>query len=336
MTAQRRGWQPVDRGPLACGGQPGREPERAALARHTGDAGVAAHDLGNVPGQGQPEARIALAIAIALPTGFGFSGGAQFAHRFLYIHPGRLRAVSLGAPGLVTMLDETRAWWVGTGGMASPSPAQAGNQASSETGSTEDSDGEASDPGTGSTTDPVPEDECEFLLAGRDASEVLAATAMLAQDRAWLGAAEKRIAEGKPAVRATGEAVDQFVDLFTQVGGLMAERVTDLRDIGAQFRAYFQLMAHFDEVLPGRVHRVDYERMVAHPEQEVRRLLDYCRLPFEAECLRFYDNPRVVMTISSEQVRSPIYSSGIDQWRHYEPWLSDLKAALGNILDERP
>ena len=63
------------------------------------------------------------------------------------------------------------------------------------------------------------------------ASEVLAATAMLAQDRAWLGAAEKRIAEGKPAVRATGEAVDQFVDLFTQVGGLMAERVTDLRDI---------------------------------------------------------------------------------------------------------
>ncbi len=110
----------------------------------------------------------------------------------------------------------------------------------------------------------------------------------------------------------------------------------DLRDIGAQFRAYFQLMAHFDEVLPGRVHRVDYERMVAHPEQEVRRLLDYCRLPFEAECLRFYDNPRVVMTISSEQVRSPIYSSGIDQWRHYEPWLSDLKAALGNILDERP
>ncbi|WP_431234560.1 phosphoenolpyruvate--protein phosphotransferase [Mycolicibacterium psychrotolerans] len=63
------------------------------------------------------------------------------------------------------------------------------------------------------------------------ASEVLAATAMLAQDRAWLGAAEKRIKEGTPAVRATAEAVAQFVDLFTKMGGLMAERVTDLRDI---------------------------------------------------------------------------------------------------------
>ncbi|QZH66289.1 phosphoenolpyruvate--protein phosphotransferase [Mycolicibacterium farcinogenes] len=63
------------------------------------------------------------------------------------------------------------------------------------------------------------------------ASEVLAATATLAQDRAWIGAAEKRIAAGAPAVRAVTEAVDQFVELFTQLGGLMAERVTDLRDI---------------------------------------------------------------------------------------------------------
>lgn len=63
------------------------------------------------------------------------------------------------------------------------------------------------------------------------ASEVLSATATLAQDRAWLGSADKRIAAGTPAVRAVTEAVDQFVDLFTQLGGLMAERVTDLRDI---------------------------------------------------------------------------------------------------------
>ncbi|MGB8506707.1 PEP-utilizing enzyme, partial [Mycobacterium sp.] len=63
------------------------------------------------------------------------------------------------------------------------------------------------------------------------ASEVLATTAGLAQDRAWLGAAENRIEAGTPAVRATVQAVEQFVDLFTQIGGLMAERVTDLRDI---------------------------------------------------------------------------------------------------------
>jgi phosphoenolpyruvate-protein phosphotransferase (PTS system enzyme I) len=63
------------------------------------------------------------------------------------------------------------------------------------------------------------------------ASEVLAATAALAQDRAWLGAAEKRIKDGTPAVAATVAAVEQFVDMFTKLGGLMAERVTDLRDI---------------------------------------------------------------------------------------------------------
>ncbi len=66
-------------------------------------------------------------------------------------------------------------------------------------------------------------------LATGAASEVLAATAMLAQDRAWLGAAEKRIKEGTPACARHPEAVAQFVDLFTKMGGLMAERVTDLR-----------------------------------------------------------------------------------------------------------
>ena len=71
-------------------------------------------------------------------------------------------------------------------------------------------------------------------------------------------------------------------------------------------------------------------------ELHVRRLLDYCRLPFEAECLRFYENRRVVVTISSEQVRSPLYAEGIDQWRHYDPWLGNLKAELGDIVDRYP
>ena len=78
-------------------------------------------------------------------------------------------------------------------------------------------------------------------------------------------------------------------------------------------------MAHFDAVLPGRVHRVIYEDMVADPEGEVRRLLDYCGLPFEEACLRFYENDRAVRTASSEQVRQPIFRDGLDQWRHFEP-----------------
>jgi hypothetical protein len=95
-------------------------------------------------------------------------------------------------------------------------------------------------------------------------------------------------------------------------------------------------MEHIDSVLPGRVHRVHYERLIADPEGEVRRLLDYCGLPFEAECLRFYENPRAVQTISSEQVRRPIYTDSVDQWRHYETWLGPLKDAMDNWVERYP
>jgi tetratricopeptide (TPR) repeat protein len=107
-----------------------------------------------------------------------------------------------------------------------------------------------------------------------------------------------------------------------------------LEDLGRYYRDYAGLMAHFDRVLPGRVHRVFYEDMVEHTEREVRRLLDYCGLPFEDACLNFFDNERPVRTASSEQVRQPIYTSGVDQWRRYEAWLDPLKAALGPALDD--
>ena len=109
-----------------------------------------------------------------------------------------------------------------------------------------------------------------------------------------------------------------------------------LDDIGRYYADYVALMAHFDAVLPGRVHRVIYERMVDDTETEVRRLLDYCGLPFEEACLRFYENDRAVRTASSEQVRQPIFRDGVDQWRHYEPWLDPLEAALGPVLDAYP
>jgi len=110
----------------------------------------------------------------------------------------------------------------------------------------------------------------------------------------------------------------------------------DLAELGAYYRSYVELMAHFDAVLPGRVHRVFYERMIEDTEGEVRRLLEYCRLPFEPACLRFYENERAVRTASSEQVRTPIYREGLEQWGHYEPWLGALKAALGSVLEAYP
>ena len=108
----------------------------------------------------------------------------------------------------------------------------------------------------------------------------------------------------------------------------------DLTDLGLYYRDYLGLMDHFDHVLPGRVHRVIYEDMVADTEGQVRRLLDYLGLPFEEACLRFHETDRAVRTASSEQVRRPIFREGLDQWRRFEPWLGPLKAALGSAQDD--
>ena len=109
-----------------------------------------------------------------------------------------------------------------------------------------------------------------------------------------------------------------------------------LSDVGHFYRDYVELMAHYDAVLPGRVHRVIYEENVEDTETEVRKLLDYCGLEFEPACLRFFENQRPVRTASSEQVRQPIYREGVEQWRHYEPWLDSLNTALGDVLPAYP
>lgn len=110
----------------------------------------------------------------------------------------------------------------------------------------------------------------------------------------------------------------------------------DLAELGRYYSDYVELMSHFDGVLPGRIHRVTYEKLVDDPEREVRRLLAYCDLPFEEDCLHFYRNRRAVRTASSEQVRQPIFREGVDQWRNFEPWLEPLKTALGVVLQEYP
>jgi tetratricopeptide (TPR) repeat protein len=110
----------------------------------------------------------------------------------------------------------------------------------------------------------------------------------------------------------------------------------DLNDIGRFYRDYVRMMAHFDEVVPGRVYRVIHERLVANPDEEVRRMLDFVGVEFEESCLRFYENKRAVRTASSEQVRRPINREGLDQWRNFDPWLGDLRQALGPIVDSYP
>jgi hypothetical protein len=109
-----------------------------------------------------------------------------------------------------------------------------------------------------------------------------------------------------------------------------------LEDMGHYYSAYVDLMAHFDAVLPGRVHRLIHESLIDDPEGEVRGLLDHLGLPFDPACLRFHENERAVRTASSEQVRRPLNREGMDQWRPFEPWLGPLKEALGPVLDSYP
>jgi hypothetical protein len=99
--------------------------------------------------------------------------------------------------------------------------------------------------------------------------------------------------------------------------------------VGTYYRDYVALMDHWDRVLPGKVLRVVYEDVVADLETQVRRILDHCQLPFEPACLSFHKTDRAVRTASSEQVRQPIYRSGLDQWEHFSPWLDPLRQALG-------
>ncbi|HEX7858539.1 MAG TPA: sulfotransferase [Sphingobium sp.] len=110
----------------------------------------------------------------------------------------------------------------------------------------------------------------------------------------------------------------------------------DLSDVGRYYRDYVGLMAAFDTEMPGSVHRVIYERMVADTEGEITRLLKYLDLPFEEACLSFWKNDRAVRTASSEQVRRPIFTDAVDHWKYYEPWLGPLMESLGPIAQSYP
>jgi len=103
--------------------------------------------------------------------------------------------------------------------------------------------------------------------------------------------------------------------------------------MGHFYRTYVELMEHWDQVLPGKVLRVNHEDVVNDLEGNVRRVLAFCGLEFEPACLEYYKTERRIHTVSSEQVRRPVSREGIDQWRHFEPWLGPLREALGPLAD---
>lgn len=119
--------------------------------------------------------------------------------------------------------------------------------------------------------------------------------------------------------------------LFKMNFGKGVDHSYDQVEIARYYQAYADLMMHFDAVLPGRVHHIQYETLVEDPETEIRRLIDYCDLPFEDACLRYWETDRAILTPSSEQVRTPIFKTALDQWMHYAEWLEPMRQAFGEL-----
>ena len=132
-------------------------------------------------------------------------------------------------------------------------------------------------------------------------------------------------------IDARRDAMDCCFSNFKQLYANGHPFAYNLDDIGRYYRSYVSLMDHWDRVLPGRVLCARHENVLADLEGSVRRILDYCGLPFEPACVEFHRTERRVHTASAEQVRRPINRDGVDQWRPYEPWLGPLKDALGPL-----
>lgn len=116
--------------------------------------------------------------------------------------------------------------------------------------------------------------------------------------------------------------------LFKMNFGRGVDHSYDQQNIARYYRAYADLMAHVDAVLPGRVHHIQYEFLVENTEAEIRRLIDHCALPFENQCLRYWGTERAIQTPSSEQVRQPIFKTAVEQWQNYAEWLTPMRQAL--------
>jgi tetratricopeptide (TPR) repeat protein len=107
----------------------------------------------------------------------------------------------------------------------------------------------------------------------------------------------------------------------------------DLDDLGRYYRCYLALMDHWDDVLPGKVMHLQYEELIRDSDATIRRLLHHCGLPFEDACLSFHETRRAVRTASSEQVRQPLYASGVGYWKHFTKELEPLRASLGDCIE---
>ncbi|MEL7186782.1 MAG: sulfotransferase, partial [Pseudomonadota bacterium] len=135
-------------------------------------------------------------------------------------------------------------------------------------------------------------------------------------------------------INARRHPMDSCFGSFKQLFASGQPFTYDLVEVGEYYLQYVRLMQHWHEVAPGYVLDVQYEDVVADLDTQVRRILEFCGLPFEDSCLRFHETERAVKTASSEQVRRPLYASSVNLWKNYESHLGDLAEVLEPLLVE--
>ena len=133
-------------------------------------------------------------------------------------------------------------------------------------------------------------------------------------------------------INARRHPLDTCLSCYKQLFARGQPFTYDLTELGEYYLEYDRMMSHWHAVLPGRVLDVQYESVVADQERETRRLLEFCGLPWEEGCLRYYETERAIRTASSEQVRRPIYDSSVGIWRNYERQLAPLIEILQPLL----
>ncbi|MEE9596336.1 MAG: sulfotransferase, partial [Acidiferrobacterales bacterium] len=130
-------------------------------------------------------------------------------------------------------------------------------------------------------------------------------------------------------VHCLRDSLDTCLSNYFQNFAKGVEYAYDLSDIGAYYRQYERLMAHWRKVLPLSMYEIQYEELVADADRKTRELIDFLDLEWDERCLSFHRTRRPVQTVSSWQVRQPIYTRSVHRWRNYEKFLGPLKDSLG-------
>ena len=126
--------------------------------------------------------------------------------------------------------------------------------------------------------------------------------------------------------------LDCCFSMYKQLFAQGQEFSYGLAEAGSYYKSYVKLMNHWDKVLPNKILRVNNEDVIDNLEDQVKRMLDFLELPFEKECISFYETDRSVRTASSEQVRQPINKKGMGRWKPYAKHLKPLLETIDNNL----